>query len=362
MTEIPMSDEAAKFLMDEVERTGLGALNSVNDIHPDFDTLMVAFVEQSFHPEQVATYLDQYMTPSGVPSERALLTGLDNEEEVFEMPEPEPVPGENGPEFYERPSGEKYYPRPWGKLLTDIEVLRKARDMDRPIFLYGPPGTGKTAMGEAAFGDELITILGTGDTELSDLMGQYIPDPSGNGGYIWQDGPLLVAALSGRPVLVDEIGVINPKVLTGIYSFMDGRREYRVTANPERGVVKAAPGFFVIGATNPNAVGVNISEALLSRFALHVEVTTDYALAKRLGVDERVVSLSMSLNNSMRDGGGASWAPQFRELLVFQDLMDTFGQEFAISNLIASSPEQDRDDLAQTFSKAYGKPYFSAQV
>jgi len=151
-------------------------------------------------------------------------------------------------------------------------------------------------------------------------------------------------------------------VLTGVYSFMDGRREYRVTANPDRGVVKAAPGFFIVAATNPNAIGVNLSEALLSRFALQVEVTTDYALAEKLGVDGKVVRISKSLNNSMQNGGGVSWAPQFRELMVYKELEKTFGRKFAIENLIASAPEQDRDQIGEDFSKMLGTTYLPARV
>ena len=334
-------------------------------LYPGFAETIQAFAWQTLKPADCAERLDEFMTKAGRPEGKSLSApegedewdvDADTEVELTEEVR------EQGPEFYIRPSGDKYYPRAWGDMLTDVQVLQKSREIDKPVFFYGPPGTGKTAAVEAAFGDELTTILGTGDTELSDLMGSYIPDPSGNGSFIWQDGPLVKAAVAGTPVLIDEIGVINPKVLTGVYSFMDGRREYRVTANPDRGVVKAAPGFFIVAATNPNAIGVNLSEALLSRFALQVEVTTDYALAEKLGVDGKVVRISKSLNNSMQNGGGVSWAPQFRELMVYKELEKTFGRKFAIENLIASAPEQDRDQIGEDFSKMLGTTYLPARV
>lgn len=334
-------------------------------VYPGLAETIQAFAWQTLRPAECAEHLDEFMTKAGRPEGKSLSApegedewdvDADTEVEIGDMVR------EEGPEFYIRPSGDKYYPRPWGDNLTDVQVAQKAREMDHPLFLYGPPGTGKTAMFEAAFGDELTTILGTGDTELSDLMGSYIPDPSGNGSFIWQDGPLVKAAVEGRPVLIDEIGVINPKVLTGVYSLMDGRREYRVTANPDRGVVKAAPGFFIVAATNPNAIGVNLSEALLSRFDLQVEVTTDYALAQKLGVDSKVVIISKSLNSAMQNGGGVSWAPQFRELMVYRDLEKAFGRKFAIENLIASAPEQDRDQIGQDFSKMLGDTYLPARI
>lgn len=264
--------------------------------------------------------------------------------------------------YFLRPNGDKYFHRQWGPTGTfsDVEVLRKAKESMHFPLLYGPPGTGKTAMIEAAFGEDLITILGTGDTELADLVGGYIQDE--NNKFVWVDGPLLEAAEQGRPLLIDEIGIIDPKVLTVVYGLMDGRREYKVTANPARGVVKAADGFFVIGATNPNAPGVRLSEALLSRFTLQVEVTTDYAMALSLGVDKHIVAGAKSLDQRARDGQ-LTWAPQFRELLAYRDVAAIFGTDFAAENLIASAPEDQRDEVIATLSKgANSKVYNSAQI
>lgn len=264
--------------------------------------------------------------------------------------------------YFTRPNGDKYFHRQWGPTGTfnDVQVLQLAKENMQFPLLYGPPGTGKTAMVEAAFGGDLITILGTGDTELADLVGGYIQDEGGS--FVWVDGPLLEAAEQGRPLLIDEIGIIDPKVLTVVYGLMDGRREYKVTANPARGTVKAIDGFFVIGATNPNAPGVRLSEALLSRFTLQVEVTTDYAMALQLGVDKHIVAAAKSLDQRARDGQ-LSWAPQFRELLAYRDVAKVFGTDFAAENLIASAPEDMRDDVIATLSKgANSKVYNSAQI
>lgn len=305
--------------------------------------------------QAVNSTLDGYMTnevtKGGKAEGRSLST---DKNEVPSVAEPEE-------EFYMRPNGQKYFHRPWGESHTDVQVLQKARIANQFPLLYGPPGTGKTAMAEAAYGEELVTILGTGDTEVADLVGGYIQNIEG--AYEWIDGPLLIAMEEGRPLLVDEIGIIDPKVLTVLYGAMDGRRELRVTADPSRGIVKAKDGFFVIGATNPNAPGVRLSEALLSRFTLHVEVLTDYALARKLRVNKDIVAMAQSLDHRVRNTGELEWAPQFRELLAFRDVESQFGRRFAIENLIASAPESMRPEVVNTLAKGpLGEKYFPAQI
>jgi hypothetical protein len=264
----------------------------------------------------------------------------------------------SGEEFYARPNGENYYARKWGEH-TDIEVLRKARSANQFVMLYGSPGTGKTACVEAAFPDELYTVLGSGDTEVADLVGGYVQTPSG--GFEWVDGSLVRAASEGKVLLIDEIGLIDPKVLSVVYGLMDGRKEITITQNPERGTVKAKDGFFVIAATNPNAAGVRLSEALLSRFVIQAEMTTDWSLAKKLGVPTTAVVASQNLAKKL-ENGETSWSPQFRELLAFRDLSKSFGTRWAIQNLLASAPEMDRPVVADVFTRVFGESVLPAKI
>jgi nitric oxide reductase NorQ protein len=125
--------------------------------------------------------------------------------------------------------------------------------------------------------------------------------------------------------------------------------------------VKAHPNFFVVSATNPNAPGVRLSEALLSRFLLQVEMTTDWNLAKKLGVPAMIVTASQNLYRKMLSNE-TSWCPQMRELLGFRDIATTFGTEFAIANLIASAPESDRPTVADVLSRTFGAEYKPAKI
>ena len=263
-----------------------------------------------------------------------------------------------GDEKYKRPNGDYYFARKWGEH-DDVQVIRKARNNNQPVLLYGAPGCGKTALVQAAFGEDVETLLGTGDTELADFVGGFVQTPAG--GYDWVDGPLLRAAEAGIPLFIDEVGLIDPKVLSGVYSLMDGTQELAVTANPERGVVKAKEGFYVIAATNPNAPGVRLSEALLSRFVLQTEMTTDWALARKLGAPTTIVTAAQNLAKKQQSGE-VSWAPQMRELLAFRDIAKDFGSKFAIANLLAASPELDRPVVADVFTRVFGEDCRPAKI
>lgn len=274
-----------------------------------------------------------------------------------------------GETVYLRPNGQEYHSRMWG-IHSDVEAFRKARAVTeqsvqsgkgQPMFIltYGAPGCGKTALVEAAFGTDVITLMGTGDTEVADLVGGYIQTPAG--GFEWVDGGLVQAAEQGKVYFIDEIGLIDPKVLSVVYGLMDGRRELVVTANPERGTVKAHPNFYVVAATNPNAPGVRLSEALLSRFTLQMEMTTDWNLARTLDVPTTVVTAAQNLAKKL-DTGEVRWAPQMRELLAFRDIANQFGEDWALANLVASAPEIDRNLVADVLSRAFGRTVTAARI
>jgi len=263
-------------------------------------------------------------------------------------PAPAPTPAAAGP--VTRPNGQVYQPRSLADM-PDVEALRKLRDAGVPALLYGPPGTGKTSLIEAAFGDDLITVAGDGDTTAADLVGEYTQNPDGTFAFIY--GPLIRAMEEGKVLFIDDATLISPAVLAVAYPAMDGRRAITVKAHKGE-VIKAAAGFYVVAGHNPGVHGAILTEALSSRFSVQVRVSTDYDLAHALKIDPRAVRAAKALADQQASGE-IGWAPQLRELLAYAKVAAILGENAAIANLAGVAPEEDRDAVAEAVGKAFGR-------
>jgi len=336
--------------LNDEQKVALDRINATEKLHEKLPTMLVAVSAQKVN-ETANEQLKSNLSKSGTLTMR----NSEDKKKVVKTKMAETLTSENA---IKRPNGEMYYTRTWGEH-SDTEVLKKLRGISQYALLYGEAGCGKTALVEASFGEELYTILGSGDTEFGDLVGSYVQTPSGN--FEWIDGPLVKSAENGGVLLIDEVGLIDPKVMSVVYSLLDGRKELVITSNLDRGTIKAKEGFFVVGATNPNAPGVVLSEALLSRFTAQVELTTDWSLAKKLGVPAIIATASQNLAKK-RISGEISWSPQMREVLAFRDLEIAFGTKWAVSNLIAIAPELDRPIVAEVLSRVYGEEVKTAKI
>lgn len=263
-----------------------------------------------------------------------------------------------GEREYYRPNGQIYRPRDLGGH-HDVALLRHLRTAGIPVRLYGLPGTGKSALAEAAFGRDLITINGHGDMTVSNFVGQYLPQNDGT--FKWADGLLTRAMKEGRPLFVDEITRIPSEVLAVLYAVLDGRGTLSLDDKPDAPVVQAAPGFYAVCGYNPEGIGVRqLDDALVSRFAVPVEVTTDLDAAKALGVPAKFIKLAENLTTKDAEdrekGGIGVWVPQMRELLLAKKLTQTkAGVMFAASVIVGACPRpEDVPTVADVASNIFG--------
>jgi MoxR-like ATPase len=249
-----------------------------------------------------------------------------------------------------RPNGSVYRPRALADM-PDVDALRRLRAAGIPALLYGPPGTGKTSLVEAAFGGEVITVAGDGDTTTGDLVGDYTQRDDGSYEFVY--GPLITAMTEGKVLFIDDTTLISPAVLAVTYPAMDGRGEVKVKAHKGE-TITAADGFYIIGGHNPNVHGAVLTEALASRFTVQVKVGTDYDLARALKIDPRAISAAQDLAGRQA-AGEIGWSPQLRELIGYQRTAAALGENAAAANLAGVAPEEDQDVVAAALRKAFGR-------
>lgn len=255
-----------------------------------------------------------------------------------------------------RPNGQTYYPRTLGRY-EDIAFMRHARAEREHVLFEGPPGTGKSALSEAAFPEVngevgFETLFCTADTTEADIVGGYIQNPHDPTTFVWANGPFLRSLNRGVPFIIEEIALADPRVLSVIYPAMDGRSYVEVPSNPALGKIPVPDGWNVVASYNPDVPGANMSEALLDRFDHTIEVTTDWDLAAFLKVDEAMIRAARELDQRRRMREIA-WSPQLRSLLSYKRNKESYGQQYALENLIAKTPAMYRDTVASVLDPIF---------
>lgn len=254
----------------------------------------------------------------------------------------------------QRPNGTIYYPRRIGGY-EDLALMEAWRDRKQFAFFSGPPGTGKSALVDAVFEGERVDgtprrqptgaeyLVCSRNTTEADFLGGWIKEGSQ---YVWVDGPLIRSLRRDVPFFADEVLLPDSRTFSPLYPLLDGRNEIYVSANPSMGPVKMGPNWYFCGAGNPDVPGAQFSEALRDRFWHYIEISTDWTLCARLGCPQGIITVAQILDHK-RVEGSISWSPQMRSLLVFKEMEELYGTDYAASALLSKTPTEDRDVVAQ---------------
>ena len=162
------------------------------------------------------------------------------------------------------------------RLLATSTMLSLLGDFENcHVMAEGPKGCGKSLMARDFFGQCNTPVLrlnmSEGVTEDS-FIGMRTLEA---GNVVYVHGVLPLAMMHGIPLILDEVNAARENVNIALNSAMDSGQLLIPENNNE--LVKAAPGFMVIGTMNPpdDYAGVNdMNQATRDRFAMNM--TFDY--------------------------------------------------------------------------------------
>lgn len=172
--------------------------------------------------------------------------------ETFNVSAPQDitVEGRENPTEFVPPINKSYYFR--SDLLSDVLAWWKNGNGEG-LFLTGPTGSGKSSViteFAARINYPLQRVIGHSRLELPELCGQWIVV---NGNMQYVHGPLAIAMKEGHIFLLDEIDLLDPAVLVGLNTVLEGAP----LTIPENGgeVIHPAPGFKFVCTGNSTGSG-----------------------------------------------------------------------------------------------------------
>ena len=155
------------------------------------------------------------------------------------------------------------------------DVLEKAVDNNLPVLLIGETGTGKTSfvrdLAERK-GIELFRLNLTGQTGVDEFLGKWLASPEK--GTYWLDGLLIRAMKEGKWIVLDEINMALPEILSALHSLLDDDRKI-VMKEFDGSVVKPHEDFRLFATMNPDdeyAGTKELNKAFLSRFPVVMRI------------------------------------------------------------------------------------------
>lgn len=243
---------------------------------------------------------------------------------------------------------ETYVTRKVGDL-TEFEIFEAAYRLKHNVLIEGPTGTGKTSsiLAYAAYKNlPFYSVSSSNGTEPTQLFGKYIPD--GNGGFVWQDGPVTDLVRHGGVLLINEVNFIPDRVKTVLFGLLDKRRKIELVDHQSE-VIYAPDNFIVFADMNPDYEGTRpLNKAFRNRFATQLHFDYDTSIEARLVASKSLLELAKQLRDQIAQG--LFDTPVSTNMLIeFEEAARELSVAFAIHNFVNHFPQDDRAAIKQVF-------------
>ncbi len=262
------------------------------------------------------------------------------------------------------------------KIYVNPEIktaMIKAVQLNLPTLLVGDTGTGKTSLvREAAIYENktLIRINLTGQTGVDEFIGKFLASEKGT---YWVDGPLIVAMKKGYWVVLDEINMALPEILSKLHSLLDDDRQ--IMLNEKDGeIVKPHESFRLFATMNPSdeyAGTKELNKAFLSRFPIVLDIgysdKEENILVERTGISESTAKILVKLAEEIRYNKlkeNTTYPCSTRDLLYCAMLIQAgLPQSTAIEmSMINKSPKDEHQSLIKLTELITGEVKISEEI
>ncbi|WIA29986.1 hypothetical protein OEZ86_000084 [Tetradesmus obliquus] len=156
-----------------------------------------------------------------------------------------------------------------GSRCATAQAVAAAIACNMPVLLEGPAAVGKTSLVSAIARfmpqqQVLERVNNTESTDLQDYIGSYLP--AGDGTFTFNEGPLLRCARLGHWLLLDELNLADPAVLSALCPLLEGASMLAVPGTSL--VVPVHPGLRIFATQN--------SAAYANRHALPLSIRSRF--------------------------------------------------------------------------------------
>lgn len=256
---------------------------------------------------------------------------------------------------------------------TEFDAFDKAFAKGHNVLIEGPTGPGKTTsvMAWAAKrGLRFGTVSSSTGTDMSQLIGRFKPDETGQAIATWVDGVVTDLIRNGGVLLINEGNFLPERISTVLFPVTDARRSI-VLQDKDGEIVKAHrpttykrigkevveqpcwcadPGsdackskwLLIVLDMNPDYEGTRpLNKAFRNRFAVQLWWDYDEAVEKQL-----IASKSLrELGSSIRQSDEYDTPVSTNMLIEFEDIAADFGMDFAVQNFVNHFDSEERDSV-----------------